>query len=332
MNLKQLDRRRFTRFAGSTLSLALPNINRKAPRRLRLGHNNTTVSITHAGAVAFASALYALSDGGLACDVFPNATIGDETQMMTAVADGTLDASVNMVGTTTPYAREISLVEMPYLFADVASARRAYDGILGQHCADLLKAKGIFVAGWGEYGLRHVTANKPIHGPADLKGLKIRVQVSDPTLQTFLALGAAAETLPFTQLPEALRIGRFEAQENPFGIIVPSKLYMLQTHLSLTGHIYTPSLFVMSTDMMDGMSPSDRALIVRAGAAGGSAMRAFSDAMDREGPARLRAAGMTIVENVDRAALKRGVEHVGDVLSRTFGSDAVKRMNGLAAG
>jgi TRAP-type C4-dicarboxylate transport system substrate-binding protein len=312
-------------------ALAGPGVARAATRRLRLGHNNNTRSITHAGALAFAAAVAERSGHRLVVDIFPDASIGDEKQMMKAVADGTLDASVNMVGTTNDYAREICLVELPYLFPDAPTARRAMDGALGAHCAALLAPKAIVVVGWGEYGIRHVTANKPIRVPSDMAGLKLRVQVSEPTLRAFLAIGAAAETLPFTLLPEALRIGRFEAQENPFGIVVPAGFEAVQSHMSLTAHCYTPSLFVVSGDIMDDMGPGDRDILRAAGAAGAAAMRAFSDRMDKDGPGLLRARGMTIVGDVDRHAFRRATEGADEPLARMFGADALARVRRLAS-
>lgn len=315
--------------AAITVALAMPNIARAAARQLRIAHNNTVQSSYHAGADAFAKAVASLSNGQLGVDIFPNAQIGNEQQAMKAVAEGTLDATVNSVGTTLDYAKEISLVELPYLFKDVTTARQAFDGPLGKYCADLIKPKGVFIAGWGESGLRHITANKPVRTPADVKGLKIRVQVSEPTLQAFLAMGAQAETLPFPQLAEALRTGRFEAQENPMGIIIANNLNTLQSHLSLTAHIYAPVLFAFSNDVLEDMAPAEREIVAKAGTIGAKAMRDYSDNAEKEGVAKLRAAGMTIVEDVDRAAFQKAAEGAIEKLNQSFGADTVKRVRGF---
>ncbi len=318
-----------TASAGAA-TLAMPNIVGAATRRLRIAHNNNVGSVIHTGAESFAKAVASLSGGSLAMDVFPSAQLGNEQQLVKAVADGTLDAVVVNVGPIAEYLKEVGLIELPYLFRDINAARAALDGQLGAYYTDALKAKGFFVAGWGENGLRHMTANKPLRTPADLKGLKLRVQVSIPTLETFRAIGAQAEILPFPQLVEALRTGRFEAQENPIGIVISSNLNKVQSHLSLTGHVYAPMLITMSNDVFDELSPADKAVIGKAAAVGVKAMRDFADNADKAGLAALKTAGMTVIEDVDRAAFKDAAAAAKARLTEVYGADVLKRFSSYA--
>ncbi len=330
--MTQFTRRHMLALTGAAATaLAMPNIARASARRLRLAHNNTTTSGIHAGAEAFAKAVEQLSGGSLAIDIFPSAQLGNESQTTKAIVDGTLDALVTNIGPAADYLKDISLIELPYLFKDAASARAAFDGALGAYATESLKPKGIFVAGWGENGMRHITANKAIRTPADVKDLKIRVQISVPTLETFLAMGAKAEVLPFNQLVEALRTGRFEAQENPAGIAVSSNLNKVQSHMSLTGHIYAPLVFALSNDVYEEMSATDKALIVKAGAAGVKAQRDFADNAEKAGIAALKSAGMTIVEDIDRAAFKDAAAAVRGKMIEIYGADSLKRVTGFSA-
>ena len=321
---------RRTALSAAVGFLAAPYVARAATRRLRLGHNTSVDSVTQATAVGFATALAERSEGRLTVDIVPNGALGNETQMTQAVADGTLDMSVSPVGTTAALVPEVGLVETPFLFRDAAHARAALDGPLGKHCSDLLAAKRLIVIAWGEIGFRHVTANKPVRAPADLAGLKIRVPPGKVIMESFRAMGAAADTLPFQQLPEALRTGRFEAQENPVNIILTGKLNQYQSHLSLTGHVYTPSAIVVSADLLEELSPADQDIIKGAGLPGALASRSMSDAFERTGLATLGAAGMTIVTDVDHAAMRAGAAKAKERLSVAFGADMVNRVATLA--
>lgn len=317
-----------TTASAGAATLAMPNIGRAATRRLRLAHNNTTTSGIHDGATEFAKAVETLSGGSLAIDIFPNAQLGNEAQTTKAIADGTLDVLITNVGPAAALVKDISLAELPYLFRDIASARAAFDGSLGGYAAELLKSKGIFVASWGEIGLRHMTANKPLRNPADLKDMKIRTQLSVPTVETLNAMGAKAEVLPFPQLIEALRTGRFDGQENPIGIVIASSMNKVQSHLSLTGHVFTPLAFAVSNDVYEELNASDRAAIVKAAASGAKATRDFADNADKAGLAALKTAGMTVVEDVDRNAFKDGAAAARTKLVEIYGADAVKRVTG----
>lgn len=312
--------------------LAMPAVVRaQGARRLKLGHNNTVTSPLHAGATRFAAVVGAQSGGALQVEIVPNSALGTEAQMLKSVADGTLDLTLAPVGTTATMVREVGLVETPYLFDGAPAARRALDGALGVHCSALLRDKGIEVLSWGEVGIRHVTANRPIRAPGDLRGLKIRVPLSDVIMESFRAMGAAAEALPFPQLAEALRTGRFEAQENPVGIILAARLSAVQSHLSLTGHVYTPFAFVASPEVLEELTPGQRDAVRAAAAQGAVASREAAEQAERDGLDQLRGAGMTIVSEVDRAGFRQAAGAAFLKLDQVFGAAATKRVRDLAA-
>ena len=313
-------------------ALAAPRVARAAgPRRIKIGHNNTLGSVIHTTAEAFAAAVAEGTGGRVTVEIFPNSALGSEAQMLAAVADGSLDMTIAPVGVTSALDREAGLLETPYLFRDAAHARARLDGELGRHCAGLLAAKEVRVLAWGEVGVRHFTANKPITTPADLRGLRLRVPLSPPIVESFRAMGAAADGLPFPQLPEALRTGVFEAQENPINIIVTSNMQRFQSHLSLTGHIYTPTIVAISGDAWEELDAGDRTVFAAAAQRGAVAGRAQSDSSEAEGVAILRAAGMTVVTAIDRAAFQAALPAAIARLGAVYGPEAVARIQRLAA-
>ena len=284
----------------------------------------------HAGALGFDEALKAASGGRLSLEIMPNSTLGSEQQTADAVAAGTLDMALAPVGTLGGMVKEVGLVEMPFLFRDVAHARAALAGPLGAHCAALLAPKNVIVGAWSEIGLRQVTANRPIRSAADLRGLKIRVPLGEVIRESFRTMGAEADVLPFPQLPDALRTGRFEAQENPISVIVANQLQAHQSHLSMTNHVYTPGGLIISGDVMEELTEADRAMLMAAARAGAVAASAFTDRTDAEGLASLRAAGMTVVTDIDRDGLRAAAGAARDRLAQSFGADAVRRIVSLA--
>ena len=95
-------------------------------------------------------------------------------------------ATSNVVAHQVP---ELGLLDAPFIFRDAAHARVTLDGPIGQEFVPLLRDSGLNLLAWGENGVRRVTAGKPVQGPPDLRGLKIRVPQSEVMVEGFRALG-----------------------------------------------------------------------------------------------------------------------------------------------
>lgn len=318
--------------AVALLPLCMPTVARAAVRKVRIGHNNTLTSSLHSGAVAFQKFLSEKSEGRYDVEIFPSAQLGDENQMAKAVADGSLDAYISPMSSIGTYVPDVFCVEFPYMFSDAAAARKALDGSLGAYLAESLAKHSLQIVGWGENGVRHVTSNRPVRKPEDLKGLKIRVQPNKLHVEAFKGFGADAAPLPFSELAEALRSGKFEAQENPITVMTANEfLQKLQSHVSLTGHVYSPLAVVFSKDVFEEIKEGDRALVQGAGKAASQATRDFNDAALKSGLEKLKAAGMTIVTDVDVPAFQAAVAANAKKLSEVVGAESYARVKGLVA-
>ncbi len=328
-----LNRRKFLVASAAVCApFVIPSTPRAATRKLRIGHNNTVTSSLQAGAVAFQKYVTEKSEGRMDAEIFPLSQLGSEVAMAKGVADGTLDATVSPMAVLSSYHADLSVVEYPYMFSDVAAARKALDGKLGSYFGDILKKHSITAIGWGENGLRHMTANKPIRKPADLKGLKLRVQPAKLHIEAFRGLGATADALAFSELKEAMRTGRFEAQENPISVITASDFLMkLQSHISLTGHVYSPFAILFSSDVLEELKGPDREVVMGAGLAASAATRKFNEDLVATGLAQMKAAGMTVVEDVDVAEFQKAVSGMSKTLGDLVGQESLTRIRELVA-
>jgi len=312
--------------------LAAPAIGRAATgRKLRLGHSTGSDTAIGRGAVAFANTVNQVTNGQLKIELFPNSVLGSESDMAQAVANGSLDMIHNGISSLVKLGGEVLLTDTPYLFRDIQHARGCFDGALGKHCANIVKANHLVALAFGENGVRHMTANKPIVTPADLKGLKLRTPTSVVIEESFKALGAAALSYSWAELPEALASGRFEAQENPIVNILSGKLYQWQSHLSLTGHIYAATILAISSDVWEELGSDERAALTTAAQSAVAASRAASDTIDRDGLSELQAKGMTIIQDIDRAPFLAEAPRIVSRLSELFGAEQMKRIQALAA-
>ncbi len=179
---------------------------------------------------------------------------------------------------------------------------------------------------WGESGVRHMTANKPIRRPDDLSGLKIRVPQSDVIITGFRALGADARSSPFGLIHDALRTGDFDAEENPIGNMEVLRLYDVQKFVSLTAHVYSAAAFVASQDLIDDLTPNQNAALVACARQGAAATRRAADISERDGLKRLSAQGMVVIDDVDHAAFAEAAKPNLLAMGKKFGEDLMRHL------
>src|SRR6185295_14858864 len=120
------------------------------------------------------------------------------------------------------------------------------------------KTSGQHIAGYTYYGLRHMTSNKPINKPEDMKGLKIRVP--DAPLYTLFprAVGANPTPIAFAEVYLALQNKTVDAQENPLPTIDAKKFYEVQTHINITAHITDALLTIVGAPLWAKLSDADK--------------------------------------------------------------------------
>ena len=135
---------------------------------------------------------------------------------------------------------ELSFVDLPFLFSQRDAARGAVDGKLGQFLSEKIEERVNYrILGWFENGFRHISNRlRPIHTPADLKGMRIRVLPSEVQARTFELLGAVPLRLDLTEAIAAIKAGTIDAQENPFANTVTYGVHKFHHFHSVTNHFY----------------------------------------------------------------------------------------------
>ena len=135
---------------------------------------------------------------------------------------------------------ELGFVDLPFLFSSNAQARASMDGALGQHLVRKTEESiGYRILGWFENGFRHISNRlRPVHLPADLKGMKIRVLPSEIHKRTFELLGALPMRMDLTEAIAMIKAGTLDAQENPLANTVTYGVHKFHKFHTLTYHFY----------------------------------------------------------------------------------------------
>jgi len=232
---------------------------------LKLAHADSTdptVSRKQAQALAFASLVNSRSGGRLVVKVYGAGSLGAEREYVEGIRAGTVEAGIAS-GVIANFFPTAAVTDIPFLFPTSQVAWEVMDGPFGDKLRDLfLKQTGIRALAFAEVGFRHFTNNvRPIRSPADLKGLKIRVQETPVYVNMLKAVGASPTPVAWTETYTALQTGVVDGQENPVGSILSGKIYEVQKYVTLDGHVYGVDWFIINEKFFKSL-PADLQYIV----------------------------------------------------------------------
>lgn len=279
---------------------------------LQAGHSLPEDHPYHLGFLEMAENVEERTDGRVTIEVFANSEIGAERELTEGMGLGTVDLVVSSTAPVTNFVPELGVLDVPFLFNDRDSAVEILEGEIGDELFTKLEENGIVGLSWGENGYRHVTnAVRPINTPADLEGLKIRTQENEIHLAAFEELGAQPTPMAWTEAITALQQGVVDAQENPAIVADQFSLYDAnQKYMSLTGHVYSVAIYMMSQQTYDRLPEDLRDIVMEEGQKVGSMERDLIVEMEQESLQNLKDAGMEIIEEIDTAPFQEAVRPV----------------------
>jgi len=253
--------------------------------------------------------------------------LGAERESIEGIQLGTLDLTMTSTGPVPNFVPEVAILDIPFLFRDYAHARAVLDGPIGQDLLTKFDAKGIKALAWGENGFRHMTNNRhPVNTPDDLKGLKMRTMENPIHIEAYRQFGILPTPMAFTEVFTALQQGTVDGQENPLSVITAAKFEQVQKYLSLTGHVYSPALILMSKAQWDKLSPADKQAFAEAAKEAVKANRARIDDDERRAVGDLRAKGMAVVDTLDKTKFQTALTPVYNDFSKRFGQENIDKI------
>jgi len=275
----------------------------------------------------FAREVEKRTGGRYRIQTFYSGALGAERESVEGVQLGTLDLTLTSTGPLPNFVPDVAILDIPFLFRDYAQARAVLDGPIGQELLAKFPPKGMIGLAWAENGFRHMTNSKhPVNQPEDLKGLKMRTMENPIHIEAYRQFGILPTPMAFTEVFTALQQGTVDGQENPLSVITSAKLDQVQKYLSLTGHVYSPAIFLMNKAQWDRLSDSDKQAFVDAAKEGVKVNRARVDDDERRAVADLRGKGMNVVENLDKAKFQAVLAPVYADFGKRFGQANIDRI------
>jgi tripartite ATP-independent transporter DctP family solute receptor len=297
---------------------------------LKIGYATSKESHYGVGSTVFCDEIEKGTQGRFKCQHFANSALGGEREQIEAIQLGTQDLLNTSTGPVGNFVPEVRIVDLPFLFRDYDHARKVMDGPIGQDLLTKFPSKDIIALAWTENGFRHMTNSKrDIAKPADAAGLKMRTMENKVHMDGYRTFGILPTPMAFPELFGALQQGTVDGQENPIPVILAAKFSQVQKHLSLTGHVYSPALLLLSPKVWNKLSEADRKVFVAAGKTAAAAQRKKVNDDENNGIALLEAQGMKVTRTVDSAAFREALKPAYVGYAKEFGADNIKKITDI---
>ena len=261
--------------------------------------------------------------GRIKINVFHSAQLGQEKDTIEQTRFGVIDLNrINMA----PFNNLIpatNVPSLPFIFRSVDHMRKVMDGEIGDGILKEFEKHGLIGLAFYDSGARSFyNSKRPINTPADMKGMKIRVQQSDMVISLVSALGANATPMAFGEVYSGLQTGVIDGAENNWPSFESTKHFEVSKFYSQTEHSLSPEVLVMSKISFDKLSKEDQAIFKAAAKESIAEMRKLWDAREKASEAKVKAGG-AVVNTVEKQPF---IDAMKPVYEKFVKDDAMKAL------
>jgi C4-dicarboxylate-binding protein DctP len=186
--------------------------------------------------------------GKVVVEVYPNSQLFGDDKVLEAMLLGDVQLAAPSLSKFSRYTKQLDIFDLPFLFNDMAAVDRFQMGPEGQKLLGSLKKKGLVGLGYLHNGMKQMSADRPLHTPADIKGLKMRIQASDVLAAQYKAVGAVPVKKPFSEVFTLLQTKAIDGTENPWSNAYSQKFYEVQPYITETDHGVLDYMVVTSAE------------------------------------------------------------------------------------
>src|SRR5690242_16569563 len=212
------------------------------------------------GADKFKELAEKYTNGKVKVEVYANSTLYKDKEELEALQLGAVQMLAPSNSKFGPIGiKDFEVFDLPYLLPTEAALRKVTEGPIGKAMLKKLESKGMVGLAYWDNGFKEMSANRPLHMPADYKGLKFRIQSSKVLEAQFRALGAIPQVMAFSEVYQALQTGVVDGQENTPSNIYTQKFHEVQKYTTQTNHGYIGYVVVVNKKFWDGLPADIRA-------------------------------------------------------------------------
>lgn len=230
---------------------------------LVLGHAGSTTDPRQWAAEQFAERIETATDGRVNVEIHSDSTLGTWEEMIDGLQIDSVDIVIESMLSVEAYTDLASVETAPFLYDSEEQFFEVWEGELGDEIqASVTEASGYALLGNMYRGPRQLTTKEPVTQLSDVEGLTIRTPSAQTMLDTWNALGARAEALPFNEVYSALESGVLDGQENPLDAILFNSINEVAPNIAETNHMYANYHFIMWDEALQGYPEDIRQAIL----------------------------------------------------------------------
>jgi len=271
--------------------------------------------------------------GRLSVQMYPSMQLGGEKETIEQTQIGAIQLLRVSAGTMGPIVDDINVVNMPFLFKNIAHSEKMMDGPIGQELLDKITASpsaNLVALCWMNSGARSLyNSKRPIKSIEDVKGLKFRVIGNPIFIDMMNSLGGNGVAMGYDQVFSALQTGVIDGAENNPPSYVFSNHYTAARYYSLTEHLVIPEVLVFSKRAWMNLSADDQNLLKKFAREAQLEERVLWSQYEQQAMEKAKAAGCQIVEIADKTPFQNAVKPVWDKYGPKY-QDMIKRIQAIA--
>ncbi len=240
----------------SAALLSLSMAVQAAPIKLKFSHVVAENTPKGQMAIKFKELVAERLKGKVEVEVFPNGQLFGDNKVLEALLLGDVQLASPSLSKFKKYTKKLQIFDLPFLFNDMAAAEKFQQSEAGQSLLKTVEKKGLIGLGYMHNGMKQMSASKPLHVPADAKGLKFRIMSSDVLAAQFEAVGATPLKKPYSEVFTLLQTKAIDGQENTWSNIRSKKFYEVQDNITSSDHGLLDYMVVTSAEFWNGL-PAD---------------------------------------------------------------------------
>ena len=286
----------------------------KAETVLQLGTTVNEQDSFQVAAEKFAELVSEKTNGEYKIEIYPNGTLGGESDMLDSMSMGMLDMGIITAGPFVNFSQMMGVLDMPFLFANGEEAYKIFDGEIGRELLDTLEDAGLKGLAYAERGFRNITNSvRPVTSAADVAGLKLRVMENEVYTATFKALGVNAVPMAWGDALTAMQQNTIEGEENPINVIYSYGLWDYnQKYVTLDRHSYSTAIITMSLDKFNELDEETQQIFIDRAQEAAEYERAWVADQEADQLAAIKDNGVEVVEDPDIESFRAAVQSVYD--------------------
>jgi tripartite ATP-independent transporter DctP family solute receptor len=243
--------------------------------------------------------------------VFHSRQLGEEKETIEQTRAGAIDLNRTNVAPIGSFVPEANALALPFLFRSIDHLHRVLDGPIGDGILASFDPYGFVGLAFYDSGARSIyNSVRAVRTLADLQGLRIRVQQSDLMVDMMRALGAVPVALPYGQVLAGLTTRIIDGAENNWPSYVTTGHYKAAPYYTLTAHVMSPEVLIMSRRAWDDLSADDRAIFREAARESSRYMRETWRAWEERSQRDAQDAQTVVITDFDRTPFEAAMSGV----------------------